>query len=411
MADRITPGVKLLFENAELLDPEHPEAVAAGLLVEGGRIVDRLAPGDPAGDVQRVDLAGCALAPGFIDLHFHGELIFASPEALPGVLARTQVARAAEGTTAFLATSVTQPHEDLGVFVGELAAQMAESRGRGAEPIGIHLEGPWINPRAAGAQPAAAIRAYRPDELAELLARASGLIRLVTLAPEIEGRDALLSALARANVVAALGHSLAGPAEVEESVEAGLCHVTHLFNAMGSTRHREELQGDVYGEDELAGRLLLDDRLSCDLICDGVHVHPSVVAMAARAKREQLMLITDRVELPPTEGTGTPQEMSVPGLGGIVDDGTALRLADGRLAGSCLSLDRAVRNAISFGAMERLEAIAASTLQPARLLGIESERGTLRRGARADFVVLDADNNVQETWVGGERVYGVSRSS
>ncbi|MFP8874451.1 MAG: amidohydrolase family protein, partial [Myxococcota bacterium] len=106
--------------------------------------------------------------------------------------------------------------------------------------------------------------------------------------------------------------------------------------------------------------------------------------------------------------TGTAQNRSALGLGGIIDDGTALRLPDGRLAGSCLSLDRAVRNAIAFGALGRLEAIAASTLQPAKLLGVESERGTLRRGARADLVVLDADNGVVETWVGGERSFAAA---
>ena len=400
--DRIDVGVKLLFENAELLDPEQPEPVPSGLLVDDGRIVDRLAPGQAPGDARRIDLRGCALAPGFVDLHFHGELIFASPRALPQAFLRTREALVREGTTAFLATSVAWPHQALGSFVRQLAELTEAAEGSGARAIGIHLEGPWINPVAAGAQPPGAIRAYRPEELADLLARAEGLIRLVTLAPEVEGRDALLSALAHANVVAALGHSLAGPAEVDAAVSAGLRHVTHLFNAMGSTRHREPTEGDAYGEDELAGRLLHDDRVSCDLICDGVHVHPSVVAMAARAKRERLMLITDRVQLPET---GADPQQTAFGATGIVDDGTALRLADGRLAGSSLSLDRALRNAIAFGALGRLEAIVALTLAPARLLGMENEHGTLRPGARADLVVLDADNQVQETWIDGRQCY------
>ena len=113
--------MKLLFENAELLDPEQPEPVASGLLVDDGRIVDRLAPGAAPADVRRIDLQGYALAPGFVDLHFHGELIFASPRALPHALERTREALVREGTTAFLATTVAWPHEELGSFVRQLA--------------------------------------------------------------------------------------------------------------------------------------------------------------------------------------------------------------------------------------------------------------------------------------------------
>jgi N-acetylglucosamine-6-phosphate deacetylase len=140
---------------------------------------------------------------------------------------------------------------------------------------------------------------------------------------------------------------------------------------------------------------LTDDRLTCDLICDGVHVHPDVVRLAARAKGEGWLLITDRVD-PSGEGFGS---------GGVRDDGQALRLPDGTLAGSSLGMDRAVRNAEAFGAGRRLEAVAAATVRPARLLGIEAERGTLRPGARADLVALDEAGRVRETWLAGERVW------
>jgi N-acetylglucosamine-6-phosphate deacetylase len=169
-----------------------------------------------------------------------------------------------------------------------------------------------------------------------------------------------------------------------------MTHVTHLFNGMASMHHREPGP---------AGLALTDDRLSCDLICDGAHVHPRMVRLAARAKGEGLMLITDRVELP-----AEPRSVSF-GSGAVSDDGRALRLADGRLAGSSLTLDRAARNARAFGALDPVQAVAACSLRPARLLGIEAERGSLRPGARADLVVLGSQGQVLETWIAGERVY------
>ena len=377
-----------LFENALLLDPEREAPERASLLVRDGRIVERFADGAVASvDAERIDLSGLALAPGFIDLHFHGELVFARGEALASLLARTGRARVAEGTTAFLATTVAWPGEKLAAFVGDLAREIDRPRpGEGAVPIGIHLEGPWINPAAAGAQPGDAIRPCRIAEAVDLLARAGGTVRLVTFAPEVEGSRALLEALAQAGVVAALGHSLATREQIDYAVGEGLRHVTHLFNAMGGVHQREP---------GVAGHALADDRLSCDLICDGAHVHPDLVVAAARAKGDQLSLITDRVELPENAGDDF-------GSGALLDDGVAIRLPDGRLAGSSLSLDRAIRNAIGFGAMKRLEAVAACTLRPAQLLGIEAERGTLRRGARADLVALGPENQVAQTWIAGE---------
>jgi N-acetylglucosamine-6-phosphate deacetylase len=275
--------------------------------------------------------------------------------------------------------------------VTHLAEAAARGAGPGlAIPIGIHLEGPWLNPGAAGAQPRPGIRPYDPGEGEEVLARGEGCIRMVTLAPEAEGAAALQQALARRGITAALGHSLARCAQAEAAVDAGARHVTHLFNAMSGLHHREP---------GLVGVALSDERLSCDLICDGAHVDPRVVRLAARAKGEKLVLITDRID-PPGLGSGSDF-----GSGALVDDGVALRLPDGRLAGSRVTLDRALRNARAMAGMQRLEAVAACTLRPARVIGVEAERGSLRRGARADFALLDDADVVRETWIAGERVY------
>jgi N-acetylglucosamine-6-phosphate deacetylase len=374
----------LALVNALLLDPEAAAPAPGGVLLEGARIAGRLAAGEaPPAGAERVDLAGRALAPGFLDVHYHGELVFGAPEAAAAALGRTAEALLADGVTGFLPTTVAWPAPELLARVGALAEACAADASGAV--LGLHLEGPWIAADAAGAQPPAGIREPERAEVERVLERAHGLVRMVTLAPELRGADALLAALGRRGIVAALGHSQASAAQVERAVADGARHVTHLWNAMSGLHHRAP---------GLAGAALADDRLSCDLICDGVHVDPRAVRIAARAKRERLLLITDRV----SPGAGF-------GAGAVVDDGTALRLADGRLAGSRLTLDRAVANAAAFGAMTQLEAVAAATLRPARLLGLERERGTLRPGARADLAVLDAAGAVAETWRAGQRTF------
>ena len=158
---------------------------------------------------------------------------------------------------------------------------------------------------------------------------------------------------------------------------------------MGAVHHRQP---------GLAGFALAEDRLTCDLICDGTHVHPAMVRVAARAVGDRLVLITDRID-PPDDGAASF------GSGDVASEGEAYRLGDGRLAGSRVTLDRAVRNVRAFAGLSELAAVACGTLHPARVLGIENERGTLRTGARADLAVLDESGEVAQTWVGGRCVY------
>jgi len=380
---------RTLLENAVLLDPERDAPRPGALLLEGGRIAGILEPGAAAPDAERADLQGRGVAPGFVDVHYHGSFIFGPDDQLHDAVADA-ASMARHGTTAYLATTVALPADALGERVGALASALDAARPEGARPVGIHLEGPWINAAAAGAQPEQGIRPCDTGEARDLLDRASGAIRMVTLAPEIEGAAGLQALLSRRGVVASLGHSRATALEAEAAAVRGAQHATHLFNAMGPIHHREP---------GLAGVVLADTRLTADLICDGAHVHPSIVRAASRALGERLLLVTDRVD--PPAGEALPSF----GSGPLHDDGSAWRLPDGRLAASRLSLDRAVHNAIAFAGLGRLAAIAAVTLRPARLLGLESELGTLRVGARADLAVLDSDLAVAETWVGGRRVF------
>ncbi|MGH0036383.1 MAG: N-acetylglucosamine-6-phosphate deacetylase [Myxococcota bacterium] len=371
---------RLALRGATLLDPERPEPAVETLLVEGERIADRL-PGDaPVGeDWQVVELPGRSIAPGFIDLHFHGELFGAPVERFPQVLERDASRMLRGGTTAFLATTVAWPHERLGASVSALVDALGNPAPGGAECLGLHLEGPWISARAPGALDADSARAYSAGRDDEIFERAGRALRMVTLAPELPGATELLDALVRRDVVAALGHTRAEPEAIDAGVARGLRHVTHLFNAMGPMHHRAP---------GVPGSVLTRDALSCDLICDGHHVHRSMVDLAARALGERLILISDRVDLPGME--------DVPRA-----EGEPARLPDGTLAGSQLALDGAVRNVRRFASLGACEAVAACTLRPARLLGMENERGTLRPGARADLAILDAAGRAVETWIAG----------
>jgi N-acetylglucosamine-6-phosphate deacetylase len=381
----------LALVNGVLLDPEAGAPVRGGLLLRGETILEVLPEGTPMPPgAERVDLGGHLLAPGLLDVHFHGRLPFADARTMTQSLEADSASLVRHGTTGFLPTTVACDPRSLEACVKELARCVDQAAPTGKEdprarPLGIHLEGPWIAGGALGAQPASAVRPYLPEEGPRVLDLAEGAVRMVTLAPEAEGAEALLVELDRRGVVAAAGHSLAGAESMERAVDAGLTHVTHLFNAMGGMHHREP---------GVAGFALTDDRLTCDLICDGIHVDPAMVRLAARAKRERLLLITDRIEPGGDFGAGT--------VGG---DGRALRLPDGTLAGSTLWLDDALRLAVGMRAMSLLEAVAACTARPAHLLGIEAERGTLRPGARADLVVLDAAGRLLETWLAGTRVH------
>jgi N-acetylglucosamine-6-phosphate deacetylase len=381
---------RAVFTNARLLDPEGSAPERGSLVVEDGRIAGVLGPGAALPEeAARIDCRGAWLAPGFIDLHHHGRLVFDDADDAAGALEAASASLSRYGTTAFLPTTLAWPQAELHERVSGLARALEDRSSRrgwpGAIPLGIHLEGPWIRGEAAGAQPLRGIRPYHAEEGRAVLDAAQGSVRLVTLAPELPGAEDLLAELSRRGIVAALGHSLAGAESIERAITAGLRHVTHLFNAMGPLHHRER---------GTAGLALADDRLSCDLICDGAHVHPDVVRVAARAKGDRLLLITDGIE-PPGPGDSF-------GSGSLSSDGVALRLADGRLAGSCLTLDRAVRNLCAFAGASLRDAVAACTLRPARLLGIESERGTLRRGARADLVAVAEGGAVGRTWIAGE---------
>jgi N-acetylglucosamine-6-phosphate deacetylase len=354
------------------------EGIERGWLrVEAGRIAGFGVGSPPVPSGRVIDAEGGYLGPGFIDLHVHGG---DGVSVMDGGDALAHLARfkAAHGCTAFLPTSWSAP--DLTPF---LAGVRAALDAPGACILGAHLEGPYLNPKRAGAQ--AHIRPVNLDEARGWLE--SGLVRLMALAPELPGADDLLALCAEYGVLVAAAHT---DATYDDLRRAGsLALTTHTFNAMRGLHHREP--GAV-------GAALTLDHLTCEIIADGVHVHPAVVALLLRLKGPgNVVLVTDAVRgagLP--DGTRTRQD----GRPVVVRDGAA-RLADGTLAGSTLTMDAALRNLIAFTGLPLADAWRCASTTPARLLRFDA--GRIANGLRADLVLLDADLHVRWTMIGGIR--------
>ncbi|HEY9898407.1 MAG TPA: N-acetylglucosamine-6-phosphate deacetylase [Pantanalinema sp.] len=362
----------------------------AEVLIEGDRIqAVGTALSRPSG-VSIVDVEGALIAPGFIDAHIHGGLSFDTMDANPEALFAISMHLARHGVTAWLPTTVACEATLLDRILSAVGAAKA-AEPTGARILGAHLESNFLSPRYKGAQPAECLRPTGDPELRAVLSRHAGTIRLLTLAPELEGADGLIRELVASGVVVSVGHTDATYDQVLSAVEAGSSRLTHLCNAQRGFHHREP---------GVLGAGLVCDALFTEVIADLEHVHPAGLTIAYRCKGpSRLMLVSDAVR-----GTGLP-----PGeyeLGGQTTflDGRTSRFADGTIAGSVITLDRAVRNMVRTVGVPLHEAIAMASDVPARSLGL-SDLGRVAPGYRADLVVLSGALEVRATYVAGRRVH------
>ena len=373
-----------IFDGAEW----HDNAL---LVVADGR-VEGLAAADSPIDAERISVPGTAIVPGFLDLQVNGgggHLLNENPslEGLTGICA----AFFQFGTTACLPTLITDtPDQTERVIAAAREALSASVPGF----LGLHLEGPHLSVARKGAHDPALIRPMSEADLTRLVDAAGFLPNLVvTVAAETVPPEQI-ARLCAAGITVSIGHSDAGYAQVAAAVAAGASMVTHLFNAQSQIGNREP---------GVVGAALDLSSVSAGIIADGIHVHPISMDVALRAKQGpgRIFLVTDAMSI-----TGTDwSEFELTGRTVYRKDG-ALRLADGTLAGADLTMIDAVRFVQSVLKRPLDEALRMASLYPAEALGIASEYGHLQRGARADFVVLDAQLNVAQTWVGGQRRYG-----
>lgn len=381
----------------------------ASLTVEHGRITAIEASGsnvdvqdvNDLGSVDVIDVNGAHLVPGFIDVHVHGG---GGVDVMSGSASDVDTMsrfHAAHGTTAFLPTTMTQEESVLEQAVRAVATAMVHGTS-GAEVLGIHVEGPFLNVKRCGAQNPQHIRAVSKQELNRWIELSNGNVRCMTIAPELEGAIDLIRYAVQQNIAVSIGHSDAELAVVEQALSAGATQVTHLFNGMRGLHHREP---------GVAGAGLMLDELAVEIICDGLHIHRDLIRHIFQVKpAEQIMLITDCV----AAGGMGDGEYDLGGLPIVMHDGQVrLRNDDGSLgslAGSTLTMDQALRNAMQFTGLSLFEILPALTINPARQAGVAHTKGSLEIGKDADFVLLDDKYEVIATYVKGEKVFGENKS-
>jgi N-acetylglucosamine-6-phosphate deacetylase len=368
---------RTVIRNGILITPK--ERVDGGwLLVEDGRITALGSGVPPAADLA-IDAAGRFIAPGFIDLHaqgFRGYDLW-DPSEEDFVKATRQMA--STGVTAAQASVDALP---------EVCRLMRPRIGRsdgGCRLLGLYFEVPFISLEKRGAIPPDRVRPPSVDLARQIMEWSRGILSMITIAPEQPGALDLVRLFRQAagpcgSVVVALGHTKATYEEALAGIEAGMTHCTHLFNAMPPVLHREP---------GAAGALLTRPEVSVELVCDGIHLHPAVVRMAVACKgAARTCLITDCVSARDRDiSSGAP------------------RLPDGTLAGSVLSMDRAVANVRRFAGVSLPEAVEMATLSPARAVGCDKTKGSLAPGKDADVVLFDADMHVSMTMIGGEAAW------
>ncbi len=365
--------------------------------VEQGQIAD-VARGEirPAAGKTVLSFPDGMLVPGFIDLQVNGGAgIDCLRSGLDGYETLGRYL-AATGVTAYLPTITSAPLEEMRRAT-EVAGQAAGRPGPFPEILGVHLEGPYLNPLRRGAHRAQDLRHPQVAEIAETCGRAKGQVRVVTLAPELDGAEAVVRWLVAERVTVALGHTDAGYDEIAAAATWGARMVTHVFNAMRGFHHREP---------GAAGAALLLPGLTVGVIADLHHVHPGTLQIIARAAgMSRVALVTDAISAAGMgRGTFTLGSQTVD-----VRDGVA-RLPDGTLAGSTLAMVRAVHNFTRAAAVSTRDAVQAASLVPARLLGL-SRKGRIAPGADADMVVLDRDGSVALTLARGKLAYQRTASS
>jgi N-acetylglucosamine-6-phosphate deacetylase len=342
-----------------------------------------------------IDASDAVVVPGLIDVHTHGAAGVQVIDGRSDDLDRLASFYATHGVTSYLATiGGSMAHIKAGLR--SVRVHLERPPARGARCLGVHLEGPFISPPALGAFRPDSVLPADPAVFAEILDASGGHLRLMTIAPELDGADAVIEMALRNGVVCSMGHSVATEEEVGQAVDAGVRSVTHMFNGMAPFHHRRP---------GLVGAALTDPRLITEVIADGIHIHPTALRLLAQTKgAARIALVSDSIAATGlANGDYDLEEQRVTVAAG------AARLANGTLAGSTLTLDRAVANFARWADIPWEQAVLSATMVPARLLGMDGQRGSIAVGQQADLAAFDGDRELRWTMVAGELYAGIGR--
>lgn len=339
---------------------------------------------------ETLDASGMIVVPGFIDTHVHGGNGFDMMDGTAEAMRRVAQYHARFGTTSLLATTTTESF-DRTLQAVRATRPVVEGGTNGADILGIHLEGPYINPERRGAQNIEHVRLPSFAEFERILEESGNRVRLVTVAPEIQGAIEFIATIKNKGIIVSAGHSNASYAEMINAIKAGVTHVTHIFNGMREFHHREP---------GIIGAALTHKELTVSVIADGIHVHPSAIEVLFRAKgADKIVLITDAIR-------AAGMSNGVYELGGLnvtVKNGTC-RLNSGMLAGSTLTMNAAVRNMVNFLGIPLSDALKMASTNAAEIFGFANTKGGLEEGKDADITILNGDFSVQSTIVRGRIV-------
>lgn len=379
----------LLISNITIADATNA-SIIGNIFIEGGKIKEVADSIKAVADIH-IDATdkNWTVVPGFIDVHIHGSSSFDTMDATPEALNGLASALPREGTTSFLATTMTQSDEAISAALHNASLFTADETQ--AEMLGIHLEGPFLSTIRAGAQPVEHMTEPSSEIFSKWQEISGNRIKLVTLAPELENGLAFIGEVTKSGVIASLGHTDATSDVVHSAVEAGAKHITHLYNQMSPFHHREP---------GVVGAAFLEDSLQVEIIVDGIHSHPKAVELAYRQKGASgIILITDAMRakgLPPGTYDLGGQDVEV-----THEDA---RLPDGTLAGSILTMENAAKNMKAMTNCTLAELVAMTSTNAANQLGLVN-KGKIEAGKDADLTIIDEDWTVQLTICRGNLTY------
>lgn len=386
---------KTLIQNARIFTPEKPSFIG-WLLAEDGKIADfgeNSAPEPLCTAVDEViDAEGQNLLPGFIDIHTHGCLGCCTMDADPEKILKIASFHVTHGVTTYLPTTMTDTTEAT-VRAIRCVTDFVGKRGNFAKILGVHLEGPFFNAAKCGAQDTANIRRATLEECKTFLN--AGIIKRIAIAPEFPENLKAADLFHAEGISISAGHTNAAYTDMAEALHHGFRSVTHLYNGMSSFTHREP---------GAAGAALSLEAYSCEIICDNIHSHPAAQNIAWRCKgAEKIVLITDMIRPSGLPDGHYPQADGSEFI--VSHNGTELRIPSGALAGSALTMERGLKNFTANTHASLEETWRCSSLNPARLIGIDHETGSIEKGKAADLVIIDNEYNVLRTIIEGQTVY------